>query len=288
MRRCPATLAATISAAALTLLVAACGGGGGGGSTALPSTPSIASGGGGGGGSTPAPTAAPTATPTPLLQGAMQLASGGNATAGFAYAAVASGSQVVYTCGCSTQAGVSSIGASGSFTLPAYEQATPAAPSPTYTTVPGRNYLIVATASNAAESWTLQFLGKQPSTNVSLGNNAQSDVYTAAGALYVYNFAPLSSDTAFDDWNILTVQSWLQHIRSAPNAAEMQLVNDIAAAQETGQTLFPAPPQWNPGAGTNATIRADLDAVNASGDATLPTPCPVNGAAAACTGTPTP
>jgi hypothetical protein len=287
MKRHKATIAA-IFASALTLLVAACGGGGGG-TTSLPSTPANNAGGGGSSPtSAPNATATPLPTPTPLLQGAMQVASGGNATAGFAYAAIASGSQVVYTCGCSAQAGLSSTGASGSFTLPAFEQATPAAPSPTYTTVPGRNYLIVATASNAAESWTLEFLGNQLSTNYALGSNSTSDVYTAAGALYVYNFAPLSSDTAFDDWNILTVQSWLQHLRSAPNSAETQLLNDIATAEEQGQTLYPQPPLWNQSASTNATIRNDLSAVHGSGDAALPTPCPVNGSSAACTGTPSP
>jgi hypothetical protein len=295
-----------ISAFLLASAVAACsgGGGGGGGSSALPST--------GGGtnnnaapgnpapnnpsatasppplGSTPTPVP-PGATPGPALQGTMQLATGGSAATGFTYAAETGGSQVVFSCGCTSQAGASLLDGKSTFDIPQSAPATPAAPNPTYTTVPGRNYVIVATASNHAESWALEFLGATPSHNLALSSNGISDVYTAAGTLYVYYYSAINNtDTAFDDWNFNTVSAWIGHMRTNANAAEAQLLNDIAAAQQSGATLYPSAPSWNLGMTPNGTIATDLGNVKNSGDATLPTPCPVVNSTAACTATPTP
>lgn len=314
MNRGTTSLATLISAFLLATVVAACGGGGGGGNSAVP-----ASGGGSSNavpgnnaapgnttptnppataapgqqspppvGTTPTPVP-PGATPGPALQGTMQLATGGSVSSGFSYAAEASGSQVVFSCGCTSQAGASLLDANSAFNIPQQAPATPAAPNPTYTTVPGRNYVIVATAGNHAESWALQFLGATPSHNLSLTSNGTSDVYTAAGTLYVYYFSAINNtDTAFDDWNFTTVSGWVSHLRSSANASEIQLLNDIAAAQQSGTTLYPSAPSWNLGMTANGTIATDLGNVKNSGDTALPTPCPVVNSTAACTATPTP
>lgn len=259
----------------LLALAAACGGGGGGSS-------------GGGGGVPPTPT--PTPAPTPALQGSMTLATGGSVAAGFTYANAPGGSSLVFSCGCSAQAGSGALAADSTYTLPASSPATPAAPNPTYTMVPGRNYVVVATAPTHAESWNLEFFGAIPAHNVDLGSvKGRGDVYTAAGTLYVFNFAAGTlADTAYDDWNLNAVLAWVNQMRTAPNASETTLLNDIAAAQAAGTTLFPQAPGWNAGAATNATIKADLNAVHGSGDAALPTPCPLTGAGGTpnCAGAP--
>jgi hypothetical protein len=303
MNRCT-SFGAVIGAFLLATVVAACGGGGGGGtSSALPSTgagtnnaPPAA-----GGtaappptntgfqsppplGSTPTPVP-PGATPGPALNGTMQLASGGTYPS-YTEVAEAQNSNVVFSCGCTAQAGASLLMTGGTFSIPQTAPATPSAPQPTYTTVPGRNYLIVATNASSSESWALEFLGATPAHNLALAPNATSDVFTAAASLYVYFFAASATDTAFDGWNFNSVLAWVNHLRSSggANAAEQQLLNDIAAAQAGGRTLYPAAPPWNLGASTNATIAADLNGVQASGDTALPTPCP----GGSCTGTPTP
>lgn len=264
----------------LLAIVAACGGGGGSGS----------GGSGGGGGLPPTPTPTPTAAPTPALTGTMALASGGSVAAGFTYANAPGGSSLVFSCGCSAQAGSGALASDSSYTLPASSPATPAAPNPTYTMVPGRNYVIVATAPTKAESWNLEFFGAVPPHNVDLGSpKGRGDVYTAAGALYVYTYAASAlTDTAYDDWNLNSVLAWVNQMRTTPNAQETTLLNDIAAAQAAGNTIYPQPPSWNPTGPASTTIKTDLTAVHGSGDPALPTPCPLTGAGGSpnCTGAP--
>lgn len=301
-----------LSAAALTLAVAAaaCGGGGGGGTvpnTTVATLPSM----------TPTSTTAPTnvpspappplnttptpapvgATPGPQLNGTMQIVTAGTASASgatFTYAPQMAGGLVVFTCGCTTQAGENLLTAGGAFTIPTSTVATPASPSPTYTSVPGRNYLVAATQNggsttegNGPESWTMEFLGNTPAHDLGLGPNGQltSDAFTAAAALYVYANAE-NDVTAFDAWNLNSILAWVNHMRVAGglNAAEQKLLNDIAAAQESGTTLYPVAPPWYPTLTANGTIQGDLSAVAASGDTALPTPCP----GGQCTATPSP
>ena len=228
----------------------------------------------------------------------MQIATGGSAgPAGgtFTCTAAATGRLVVFSCGCTAQAGENQLLSGGAFSIPVSTIATPPSPNPVYTSVPGRNYLIVATQNgggttegNGPESWTLQFLGNVPAHNLGLGAGGAttSDVFTAVGALYVYANSENGDATAFDDWNLNTVLAWVTHMRTAPNASEQTLLNDIAAAQESGKTLFSSAPPWYPSLTGNSTIQADVTAVAASGDSTLPTPCP--GGSGGCTGAPQP
>lgn len=227
----------------------------------------------------------------------MELATGGNATTGFTYAPESANSLLVFSCGCTSQAGENQLLAGGTFTVPQTSMATPAAPSPTYTSVPGRSYIMIATQNgggttegNGAESWTLEFLGNIPSHNIGLGSGGAltSDVFTAAGALYVYANSGGVDPTAFDGWNFNTILAWVNHMRTAGglNVPEQTLLNDIAAAQESSTTLFPLAPPWYPALTGNAKIYADLSSVAASGDAALPTPCP--GGPGTCTGAPSP
>jgi hypothetical protein len=291
---------------ALAVCAAACGGGGG---AAVPSTTVATS-----PTTTPstAPTNAPTASPPPLnamptpapigatpgpqLNGTMQIVTGGTASASgaaFTYVSENAGSLVVFSCGCTTQAGENLLTAGGTFSIPTSTLATPASPSPTYTSVPGRNYLVVATQNggsttegNGAESWTMEFLGNTAAHDVGLGLNGSvtSDAFTAAAALYVYANSENNS-TAFDEWNLNTILAWVNHMRAGgPNAAEQKLLNDIAAAQEARTTLYPVAPPWYPTLTANGTIQSDLTAVATSGDTALPTPCP----GGQCTGTPSP
>ncbi len=113
--------------------------------------------------------------------------------------APAANATVVFSCGCSVQAGTATADGSGMFTLVAKSTPTPSAPDPNYTIVPSRNYIVVATNASGAEGWTTQFAGNKPTRNQYLDGNA-SDVYTAAVSLYVFNNSP-SGTTAFDDWN---------------------------------------------------------------------------------------
>ncbi|MDQ6779850.1 MAG: hypothetical protein M3Z37_01675 [Candidatus Eremiobacteraeota bacterium] len=244
-------------------VIAACGGGGGGGGT-LP-------------GPNPSPSVAP--SPTPALNGTLQVATGGNTVSGFTYTA-AGNAQVVFSCGCSSQAGTGTADGTGSFTLTAVSTPTPSAPNPTYTIVPTRNYVVIGTTS-AGEAWNMDFAGSIPSHNLSLAS--PNDVYAAAATLYVYQNSPPGA-TAFDAWNFNTVLAWLTTLHASPNAAEIKLLNDIAAQSGAHATLFPTAPGWNPSQPTNALIKSDITAVVASSDATKPTPCP----GAACTGTPAP
>lgn len=261
----------------LSAALAACGGGGGGGGT---------SGGGGGGNipSVPTPTPTPTAAPTPTPGAAGALTVNGGAVV-----------KAVYTCGCSAQAGLMSPDASGNVTILSSTTAIPASPQPTYTAVPGRNYLVIGYAANHAQVWTMEFLGKATATNLNLAGNStgySTDTAATAAALYLYYDAGVrfsaSSDQSFDQYNFNQIVAFANALRSSSaNSAEKKLLGDVAAAQAAGQSMYPSGvPVWNPDAGVtaNVTITNDLRAVASSGDAAIPTPCPASG----CTNAPTP
>lgn len=241
-------------------LIAACGGGGGGGGAIQ--NP--------GGGSHPSPSPSP--SPTPPLNGSMQVAAGGPYPT---FTTVpAANANVVFSCGCSTQAGTAVTDGSGAFSAPNTSPATPAPPA-LYTTVPGRNYLIVGKTSGGAEAWTLQFLGNTASHDHFLEGTNASDVYTAAAALYVFQNSSGSS-TAFDDWDFTSVATWVANLKSSANSPEQKLLSDIASESALNHTLFPSKPQWGQSQTTNAKIATDLANVKTSGDTTLPVDCGVN------------
>lgn len=205
---------------------------------------------------------------------------------------------VAYTCGCSQQAGETSTSASGNYSISPSATAMPASPNPTYTTVPGRNYMIIGYASSGTQTWTMEFLGNSPATNLNLSSSPTNlldnitDTAGTAAALYIYYESQNDSDQSFDLWNFNTINTWAQKLRggSGISAHETQLLSDVTSSQGAGQSLYPTVPVWNPqvGATANATILADLQAIHNDGtaaDPTLPTPCP---AAGACTGAPTP
>ncbi|MBV8203545.1 MAG: hypothetical protein JO195_00790 [Candidatus Eremiobacteraeota bacterium] len=230
------------------------------------------------------PPVSPSPAVTAALTGTMQVATGGTYP-GYSYTAAANAS-MVFSCGCSPQAGTATTSNTGAFTLVAHSTPTPSAPDPMYTIVPGRNYVTVATVGaggTAPEAWDIQFAGSKPSRDEHLNVASTSDVYTAAVALYVFHNSP-SGVTAYDDWNFNALLAWYNVLTTGPNAKETTLLNDIAAQSAGNHTLFPDAPGWDPAHGTNATIKNDLVAVKASGDAALPTPCP----SAGCTGTPSP
>lgn len=255
---------------ALLCSLSACGGGGG-----------SAGGGGGTGGRPPIPTPAPLSATGNLQIAGVPLANG----------------FVVYSCGCSLQAGTVGTDSAGNFLMPASAAATPSAPAPTYTLGPDRNYVIIGSQSPSAgsgsEAWTMEFLAQRSSNNLSLNaTNASntSDAFTAAGALYIYYFTQKngSGDLAFDQWNFNQVLKWISNLKSpAKTPAEQKLLSDIDASQRSNTSLFPKPPTWNTTQpNPNAIIAADLKAVQnqVPADATLPTPCPTSG----CVGAPGP
>jgi hypothetical protein len=131
----------------------------------------------------------------------------------------------------------------------------------------------------------MQFAGRVPAHNAYLTASNLSDVFTAAVALYIYENST-SSATAYDAYNFNTLKAWYAHLTTSPNAAELKLLNDIASQSAAAQPLYPTAPGWNKSQPTNATIKADVGSVKASGDPNIPTPCP--GGENACTGTPTP
>ncbi|PZR63776.1 MAG: hypothetical protein DLM53_03180 [Candidatus Eremiobacter antarcticus] len=237
-------------------LVAACGGGGGGG---------------GGGTFNSPPT--PTPTSTSALQGTMQVITSGTNPSDATYVPASNGT-VVFTCGCTSQAGTGSTDASGNFSLLPNSVATPAAPNPTYTTVPGRNYLIVARSTaggaNTKEAWTMEFLGSVPARNHYLENPASSDAYTAAAALYVFDNS--SSGTLFDNWDFNSIAAWVTHLHNAPTTSENTLLNHIVTETAAGHSLYPSAPNWNSAQTPNNVIKTDLTAVRVSG-ASLPVNC---------------
>ncbi len=248
--------------------LAACGGGGSSG---------------GGGGGTP-PTSPPTQTPTSTPGASGTLSVNGVAMAD---------ANVVYTCGCSAQAGTTTADGSGNFTVAATATAVPSSPSPTYTTVPGRNYMVIgANSSTHTEAWTMLFLGSIPAHDVYIGSGATdvTDVATTAAALYVFLNAQNESDTSFDDWNLNTISAWAAELRTSPKTTqEQKLLTDIASAENSGTPLYPTIPAWDNDMGAaNATIAADIRAITPSSDSLVPTPCPVSGGSPACTGNPQP
>jgi hypothetical protein len=271
----------------VSALIAACGGGGGG-SGSLPSP----GGGGGGGGSSSSP--APTATPG--ISGTLVVAPSSSP--------LAANSTVTITCGCSGQAGETTIGAGGTFSAGASLTAIPPSPSPTYTLAPARNYLIVGYQSNShVEAWTMEFVGNTPATNLNLfGSNSSasnvSDTASTAAALYVYGRATVlesGGTQTFDLFNFNSVLKWAQYLRAGMglSPAETKFLSDIQIAQAQNVSLFPenALPDWNPlpaNYGSNPTITSDINAIASAGPSAgdpVPTPCPAVGQ---CTGTPTP
>jgi hypothetical protein len=205
---------------------------------------------------------------------------------------------VAYTCGCSAQAGETTTNASGSYTINATATAIPAQPVPTYTAVPGRNYMIIGYASSGTQTWTMEFLGNSPATNLNLSSAPSNltanttDTAGTAAALYIYYESQNDSDQSFDLWNFNTISGWAQKLRagSGLSAHETQFLSDINASQSANKSLYPTVPVWNPQAGAtaNGTLLTDIKAINSDGmavDPALPTPCP---AAGACTGAPTP
>ncbi|HEX8805412.1 MAG TPA: hypothetical protein VF741_00630 [Candidatus Aquilonibacter sp.] len=256
---------------ALVAALAACGGGSGSGSGS-PGVPA---------------TASPQATATMMIAGSMTI----NGTA-------LTGATVAYTCGCSAQAGETTTGSNGSYTITASATAIPASPNPTYTTVPGRNYMIIGYAASGTQAWTMEFLGKTQATDLNLSSTPTNlsdnatDTASTAAALYIFYESQNDSDQSFDLWNFNTIATWAQKLRAGAglSAHETQLLSDVTTAQASSESLYPTVPVWNPqgSANVNATILADLQAVHSDGtavDPALPTPCPAEGA---CTGAPTP
>ena len=208
------------------------------------------------------------------------------------------GSSIVFSCGCTAQAGTVNVGAGGAIAIAATTAATPASPSPTYTIVPGRNYVVVGTSPTQLQQWTVAFVGNSSATNLYLGSSPAIDNYSTLAALYIYFNSPdalaaQSSNVAtFDDWNFNSVSAWVTSMRNGSRtAAETQALADIASSQGSGTVLYPQAPNWNLTQSANTTIANDLTAIANAGtaaDATLPTPCPINGTSVACTGAPSP
>jgi hypothetical protein len=285
MRKHQIAIAGVVSALLAAAAIAGCGGGGGGYSAVTPPNPS------------PSPSIGPSPSPSPsagLTLGNMNVATGGT-VGSFTYAPAANDT-VVFTCGCSNQAGITTANASGNFTVTSPASPTPAVPNPTYTIAPTRNYVIVAEppSSNVGpQGWTILFAGNIASHDLALGDSASvpassgaSDVYTTAVALYIYKNSVQNSNQAFDDWNFNALETWLQRMFAAPTAKETQLLNDIAAQSALSASLFPTIPGWNPSQTLNPTINTDLTQVRNNPGTAMPTACP--GGPSGCTNTPTP
>ena len=266
-----------LAALSLAAIVTACSGGGGGAINPPP------------GGGNPSP------TPTPALVGSLNVVSGGTGYANATYTGAAAVS-VDFSCGCTSVAGSAVTDGSGNFMLVAKSTPIPIGtptPNPMYTIVPGRNYLIAANAAGVPQAFTMQFAGSRPSHDQYLNPGsplvaAPSDVFSAAVALYVFQYSPRATNTAYDDWNFNALLGWYNTLKNgSPTPHEATLLNDIVTESNASHTLWPSAPSWRPGLASNATIRGDLAAIHTDGtavDATLPTPCPSTG----CTGTPTP
>jgi hypothetical protein len=241
--------------------------------------------GGGGGGATPSPTpsATPSMTPTPMpqLTGDLNVAISGSYPSEVEGAAA--NASVDITCGCSPIAGNTMADPSGNFT--ALTMMTPVpTPNPTYTLVPGRNYMVIGDSmlgtAGKAQAWNIMFAGNTTAHNHYLTdpNPNLSDTYTAAVALYVFFNSP-AGQLAFDDWNFFTLQGYYTHLKTMPSAAEIKLLSDIVSQQEAGNRMYPVIPGWRPGRIPNPVIKADLGAITGG-----PTPCPVpSGGPAMCT-----
>ena len=258
------------SIVALCSLLAACGGGGGGGGGTPPTiSPSGTS------SPTSPPTTPPPPTPTPGASGALSTANG----------ALAANSTVIFTCGCSGQAGQTTTSdANGDYSLPNSSNAIPATPNPTYTLSPGRNYVIVGYQQGGTQSWTMKFLGKSPATNVGLGS--VSSAAQAASALFIYydaayNPAITGGNHTFDWFDIRKIAAWAQKLDSGAGLTmdEQNLMNHVTAQQKLNASLYPGfVPSWNPQAGAivNPAITTDVKNIMVGGtaaDPALPTPC---------------
>jgi len=274
-----------VSAMLSAAVIAGCGGGGGGYSSGLP-------------GPLPSPSVAPSPSPSssPVLTlGNANIATGGTVAGGFTYTPAANDT-IIFTCGCSNQAGITTAGVNGDFSVTSPASPTPAAPNPTYTIVPTRNYMVVAEppgSNSGPQGWTMLFAGTVPANDLALGDansvnaaSGVSDVYTTAVALLIYKQSIQNSNTAFDDWNFNAVEAWLQRMVTAPTPQETTLLNQIASASAAGKSLFPTRPGWNSLQTLNPTINTELKAVIANPGTATPTPCP--GGPSGCTGTPTP
>ena len=291
MRKQHIAISAVATAVVMAAAIAGCGGGGG--TSVLP---------GHGGGGNPSPT--PNASPTPVLMGNMNVALHGSYPS--QTSAPLANAFTEFSCGCTTVAGTGTTDGSGNFTLATVSTPEPN-PSPMYTMVPGRNYIVVSTnggnaggPNNATEAWTIMYAGNQTSHNhyLGAGNSNSSDVFTAAVALYVYwnsVFGVNNSNPAFDHWNFNDLAALYTHFSSqsappaGPNAQEIQLFTDIVAQQEAPAALYPSKPGWNHNQIINNTIRTDLTHVMSSGDTALPSPCPTPGGTLTCANpTPTP
>jgi hypothetical protein len=290
------------SVLALAAMLAACGGGGGGGSTTPPT--------GGGNppvtGSSPTPPGAtptpPGATPTP--PGATPSPSPGVTGVVDINGAPLANATVLFTCGCSGEAGEVSATANGNYTLTFPATAIPASPTPY--TPPGHNLMIVGYGNGStAQAWTMEFLGSTPANNLNLSSTPSNatanatDTASTAAALYVYYEAAESpqipgTDRTFDWFNFNQIAAFAQHLRTSPTPDEQTFMNDVSAQQAAGGSLYPGfVPDWNPNPndGTDATITNDIRTVandGLSADATLPTPCPSANGSPSCTGAPTP
>ncbi len=149
------TTISAIGALMVTALIAACGGGGGG---ALNPPPT----------STPKPAQRLLSAQRRLRARAYRQHAGGDRwNRWFVYVRPCGNATIVFSCGCSTQAGTATADGTGTFTLVANSTPTPSAPNPTYTIVPGRNYIVVATTAGGAEAWTTQFAGNKPDVAIS-------------------------------------------------------------------------------------------------------------------------
>jgi len=279
MRTHQIAVGSIVSAMLAAAVIAGCGGGGGGYSAGGP----------------PPPPPPPSPTPPTLTLGNANIATGCTVGGGFTYSP-ASNDTIIFTCGCSNQAGITTADAAGKFTVASPASPTPAVPNPTYTIVPGRNYIIVAeppASNDGPQGWTMLFAGTVPSHDLALGDagavsasSGASDVYTTAIALLIYKQSTQNSNTAFDDWNFNSVEAWLQRMFTSPTAQETTLLNDIAAESALNDSLFPTAPGWNGSQTLNATINGDLHQVIINPGTATPTPCP--GGQAGCTATPTP
>jgi len=248
----------------LAAVIAGCGGG----STSAVGPP-------GGGGGNPSPTPAPSITP--VLTGALNVAISGSYPSQVDGAAA--NASVDFTCGCTGQAGTGTADSGGNFNLLTTSTPVPASPNPTYTIVPGRNYVVIGTAAmgtnQKVQAYTMVFAGNDTSRNQYLipGVNA-SDPITAAVTLYVMAKSA-GTPLAFDDWNLFTLQTFYTHLQTAPTTQETQLLTDIVAQQELGNTMYPAKPRWRPNKIKNTVIANDLAAINNTTDpGNVPTPCP--------------
>jgi len=241
----------------------------------------------------PSPSPSPSPSPTPgLAASGMQVTTAGTYPGPFTNAPAAS-DNIVFSCGCSSQAGTGTTDGSGAFSV---MNGTPATPGPgTYTIVATRNYVVVAQPASGLgpQAWTMEFAGNTNATDLALGDSgatavtsATSDVYTAAATLYIWEETKAAGNaTAFDKWNFNAIEMFVVHMASGhASNHEQTLINDIAAQSGLGNSLYPTHPSWDPSQPSNATILADTRAIRGTDPANVPTPCP----SAGCTGTPTP